>query len=143
MAGETWVPDQAALHSELLPAPRSDRTAMGTDASARNPQPRLRDLQRVLPICSAFPARGGTEKLGSLLRFGHRQFPRHQPRRFSGSQGVGVYIETTLNGVYSDITDGQGLLDRFKIDALWSLDPNRDFHIQLGLIEFQRTNERE
>src|SRR6266513_2498576 len=65
---------------------------MGTDASPRNPQPRLRDLQRVLPICSAFPARGGTEKLGGLLRFGHRQFPRHQPRRFSGSQGVGVYL---------------------------------------------------
>ena len=55
---------------------------------ARNPQPRLRDLQRVLPFCSAFPARGGTEKLGGLLQFGHRQFPRHQPRRFSGSQGV-------------------------------------------------------
>jgi hypothetical protein len=29
----------AALHSDY--APRSDRTAMGTDASARNPQPRL------------------------------------------------------------------------------------------------------
>ena len=30
-------------------------------------------------------------KTGRLLQFGHRQFPRHQPRRFSGSQGVGVY----------------------------------------------------
>src|SRR5947209_1744106 len=68
MAGQTRVPDQGALHSELLPAPRSDRAAMGTDASTRDPQPRLRDLQRLLPIRSVFPARGGAEKLGRLLR---------------------------------------------------------------------------
>jgi len=111
MAGETRVPDQAALHSELLPAPRSDRTAMGTDASARNPQPRLRDLQRVLPICSTFPAPGGTKKLGGLLRFGHRQFPRHQPRRFSGSQGVGVYNASTMICVPTSLAQevGEGL----------------------------------
>ena len=88
---KTRVPDQGALHSELLPAPRSDRAVMGTDASTRDPQPKPRDLQRLLPIRSAFPARGGAEKLGRLLQFGHRQFPRHQPCRFSGSQGVGVY----------------------------------------------------
>src|SRR5256885_4565366 len=91
MAGQTRVPDQGALHSELLPAPRSDRAVMGTDASPRDPQPKPPELQRLLPIRSAFPARGGAEKLGRLLRFGHRQFPRHQPCRFSGSQGVGVY----------------------------------------------------
>ena len=62
----------------------------GPDASTRDPQPQLPDLKRILPIRSAFPARGGAEKLGRLLRFGHRQFPRHQPCRFSGSQGVGV-----------------------------------------------------
>src|SRR5216684_4685561 len=62
------------------------------DASTRDPQPKLPELQRLLPIRSAFPARGGAEKLGRLLRFGHRQFPRHQPCRFSGSQGVGVYV---------------------------------------------------
>src|SRR3984893_11057941 len=94
MAGQTRVPDQGALHSELLPAPRSDRAAMGADASPRDPQPKLPELQRLLPIRSAFPAHGGAEKLGRLLRFGHRQFPRHQPCRFSGSQGVGVKITT-------------------------------------------------
>ena len=57
----------------------------------RDPQPKPPELQRLLPIRSAFPARGGAEKLGRLLRFGYRQFPRHQPCRFSGSQGVGVY----------------------------------------------------
>src|SRR4051794_20151782 len=117
MAGETRVPDQAALHSELLPAPRSDRTAMGTDASARNPQPQLRDLQRVLPICSAFPARGGTEKLGGLLRFGHRQFPRHQPRRFSGSQGVGV--EYRLRTAYTGIIGACRIMKRLELPPKW------------------------
>jgi N-acetylmuramoyl-L-alanine amidase len=68
MAGQARVPDQGALHSKPS------------------------ELQRLLPIRSAFPARGGAEKLGRLLRFGYRQFPRHQPCRFSGSQGVGVYI---------------------------------------------------
>src|SRR5271157_2928166 len=92
MAGQARVPDQGALHSELLPAPRSDRAVMGADASPRDPQPKPPELQRLLPIRSAFPARGGAEKLGRLLRFGYRQFPRHQPCRFSGSQGVGVYI---------------------------------------------------
>src|SRR5467141_232616 len=91
MAGQARVPDQGALHSELLPAPRSDRAVMGADASPRDPQPKPPELQRLLPIRSAFPARGGAEKLGRLLRFGYRQFPRHQPCRFSGSQGVGVY----------------------------------------------------
>src|SRR6202040_1527124 len=92
MAGQARVPDQGALHSELLPAPRSDRAVMGADASSRDPQPKPPELQPLLPIRSAFPARGGAEKLGRLLRFGYRQFPRHQPCRFSGSQGVGVYI---------------------------------------------------
>src|SRR5580704_5623036 len=92
MADQARVPDQGALHSELLPAPRSDRAVMGADASPRDPQPKPPELQRLLPIRSAFPARGGAEKLGRLLRFGYRQFPRHQPCRFSGSQGVGVYI---------------------------------------------------
>src|SRR6476646_9530099 len=91
MADQARVPDQGALHSELLPAPRSDRAVMGADASPRDPQPKPPELQRLLPIRSAFPARGGAEKLGRLLRFGYRQFPRHQPCRFSGSQGVGVY----------------------------------------------------
>ena len=59
---------------------------------SRDPQPKPPELQRLLPIRSAFPARGGAEKLGRLLRFGYRQFPRHQPCRFSGSQGVGVYL---------------------------------------------------
>jgi len=31
-----------------------------------------------------------SKKLGHPLRFGHRQVPRHQPCRFSGSQGIGV-----------------------------------------------------
>src|SRR5256885_5064883 len=97
MAGQTRVTDQGALHSELQPAPRSDRAAMGADASPRDPQPKPPELQRLLPIRSAFPARGGAEKLGRLLRFGHRQFPRHQPCRFSGSQGVGVYDLSWLN----------------------------------------------
>src|SRR5271166_1990189 len=92
MADQARVPDQGALHSELLPAPRSDRAVMGADASPRDPQPKPPELQRLLPIRSAFPARGGAEKLGRLLRFGYRQFPRHQPCRFSGSQGVGVYL---------------------------------------------------
>ena len=54
MAGQTRVPDQGALHSELLPAPRSDRAVMGTDASPRDPQPKPPELQRLLPIRSAF-----------------------------------------------------------------------------------------
>src|SRR5437016_14439702 len=99
MAGQTRVPDQGALHSELLPAPRSDRAVMGTDASPRDPQPKPPELQRLLPTRSAFPARGGAEKLGRLLRFGHRQFPRHQPCRFSGSQGVGVNTFKSLASV--------------------------------------------
>src|SRR5437016_7713541 len=45
LAGATWVPDQAALHSELLPAPRSDRALVGIDASTRDPQPLPCDLQ--------------------------------------------------------------------------------------------------
>src|SRR5262249_54514267 len=68
-----------------------DRAAMGADAPSRDPQPQLPDLQRILPMRSAFPASGGAEKLGCLLRFGHRQFSRNQPCRFSGSQGVRVY----------------------------------------------------
>src|SRR5437899_7661752 len=94
MAGQTRVPDQGALHSELLPAPRSDRAVMGTDASPRDPQPKPPELQRLLPIRSAFPARGGAEKLGRLLRFVHGQFPRHKPCRFPASQVVGVYTRS-------------------------------------------------
>src|SRR5580704_13449372 len=100
MADQARVPDQGALHSELLPAPRSDRAVMGADASPRDPQPKPPELQRLLPIRSAFPARGGAEKLGRLLRFGYRQFPRHQPCRFSGSQGVGVYLITRSNFLF-------------------------------------------
>ena len=85
------MPDQGPLHSDLLPAPFSDRALVGIDAQKRDPQSLLRDLQRFLPIRSAFSTRGSAEKLGRLLRFGHRQFPHHQPRRFSGSQGIGVY----------------------------------------------------
>src|SRR5207253_525431 len=87
------VPGQASLHTELLPAPRSDRALVGIDASIRHPQSLLRDLQRVLPIHSEFPAPRGTEKLGDPLRFRHRQLPRHQSCRFSGSQGITVYVK--------------------------------------------------
>src|ERR1700720_4141452 len=99
MAGQARVPDQGALHSELLPAPRSDRAVMGADASSRDPQPKPPELQRLLPIRSAFPARGGAEKLGRLLRFGHRQFPRHSTLPifgFSRRRGISSFMSVTI-----------------------------------------------
>jgi hypothetical protein len=46
---------------------QSHRAVMGIDASTRDPQSVLRDLQRLLSIGPAFPAPGGTKKLGHLL----------------------------------------------------------------------------
>ena len=58
----------------------------------------LSDLQRLLRFRSAFPARGGAEKLGRLLRLGYRQLPHHRSCRFSGTQGVGVYQQNPARG---------------------------------------------
>jgi len=64
---------------------------MGADASTRDPQPKLPELQRLLPIRSAFPAHGGAENWAVFCDSVTDNF-RVSTCRFSGSQGVGVYL---------------------------------------------------
>src|SRR5262249_17896276 len=71
------VAHKAAFHSELLPAPQSDRAAMGLDAQKRYAQQMLRHLCEVRRRDARFPARTNSSQLGALLRLGHRQLPRH------------------------------------------------------------------
>src|SRR6516165_7609226 len=91
MAGAARLPHQAAFHSELLPASQSDRAAMGPDAQKRYAQQMLCNLRAVRRRDARFPARTSSSQLGALLRFGHRQLPRHLAQKFSGHDMNGVY----------------------------------------------------
>src|ERR1700683_3274524 len=60
--------------AHLLPAPEPDRAAMGRHAQEHHPQQMLRDLRRIRGNNPRIPARRGAQKVGRVLRFGHRQF---------------------------------------------------------------------
>src|SRR5215212_8956997 len=68
-------------------------------------------------------------------------------RRAGNDRGIVVLgvgdIEAALDGLHGDVADGQGALDLFEINPLWPLDTDRHLHIQLGLVDLQRTNERQ
>ena|SRR6516164_8262862 len=51
----------------------------------------LRHLCAVRRRDARFPARTSSSQLGALLRFSHRQLPRHLPQEFSGHDVNGVY----------------------------------------------------
>src|SRR5262249_27714625 len=93
MAGAARLPHQAAFHSELLPASQSDRAAMGPDAQKRYAQQMLCNLCAIRRRGARFPARTSSSQLGALLRFGHRQLPRHLAQELSGHDVNGVYLE--------------------------------------------------
>src|SRR6516164_2792844 len=60
----------------------------------------LRHLCAVRRRDARFPARTSSSQLGALLRFSHRQLPRHLPQEFSGHDVNGVYL-----GSYLLVTD--------------------------------------
>jgi transposase len=64
----------------------------GPHASKRHAQQNLRNLRPIRRCDARFPARKSTPQLGQIQRFGHRQFPRHQPKGFSGHDGNGYII---------------------------------------------------
>src|SRR6202795_2150928 len=97
MALAARLPHQTAFHSALLPASQSDRAAMGRHAQKRHAQQNLRNLRPIRRCDARFPARKSSPQLGRFLRFGHRQFSRHQPKGFSGHDVNGVY-HITLEG---------------------------------------------
>src|SRR6516162_11149389 len=103
MAGAARLPRQAAFHSELLPASQSDRAAMGPDAQKRYAQQMLRNLCAVRRCDARFPARTSSSQLGALLRFGHRQLPRHLAQEFSGHDVNGVYLLIFANSAMQDL----------------------------------------
>src|SRR6476659_1799366 len=92
MACSTRVPDQAAFHPVLLPASQSDRAVVGPHAQKRHAQQMLRNLRPIRQCDAWFPTRNSSPKLAQSLLFGHRQFPRRQPKGFSGYEMNGVYI---------------------------------------------------
>jgi transposase len=51
----------------------------------------LCNLRAVRRRDARFPARTSSSQLGALLRFGHRQLPRHLAQEFSGHDVNGVY----------------------------------------------------
>ncbi len=60
-----WSPIRAAAFCPgLLPASQFDRTAMGPDAPAHQPQQVLRHLQGVQHGDAGFPARGSAQEMG-------------------------------------------------------------------------------
>ena len=83
MAGPTELPDQAAFPAHLLPAPEPDRAAMGRHAQEHHPQQMLRHLRRIRGNNPRIPARRGAQKVGRVLRFGHRQFSYNFTQGFS------------------------------------------------------------
>jgi transposase len=84
LARPAGLPDQAAFHSDLLPASQSDRKVVGPHAQKRHPQQNLCDLRPIRRRGARFPARQSSPQLGRILRFGHRQFPCHRSEGFSG-----------------------------------------------------------
>src|SRR6516225_547414 len=56
----------------------------------------LRHLCAVRRRDARFPARTSSSQLGALLRFSHRQLPRHLPQEFSGHDVNGVYNLKTV-----------------------------------------------
>src|SRR6202789_2076761 len=93
MAGPTELPDQAAFPAHLLPAPEPDRAAMGRHAQEHHPQQMLRDLRRIRGNNPRIPARRGAQKVGRVLRFGHRQFSYNFTQGFSAPGVNRVYIK--------------------------------------------------
>src|SRR6202142_3796420 len=91
MAGPTELPDQAAFPAHLLPAPEPDRAAMGRHAQEHHPQQMLRDLRRIRGNNPRIPARRGAQKVGRVLRFGHRQFSYNFTQGFSAPGVNRVY----------------------------------------------------
>ena len=83
MAGPTELPDQAAFPAHLLLAPEPDRAAMGRHAQEHHPQQMLRDLRRIRANNPRIPARRGAQKVGRVLRVGHRQFSYNFTQGFS------------------------------------------------------------
>src|SRR6516164_1481477 len=53
----------------------------------------LRNLCAIRRRGARFPARTSSSQLGALLRFGHRQLPRHLAQELSGHDVNGVYIK--------------------------------------------------
>src|ERR1700691_1824062 len=96
MAGPTELPDQAAFPAHLLPAPEPDRAAMGPHAQEHHPQQMLRDLRRIRGNNPGIPARRGAQKVGRVLRFGHRQFSYNFTQGFSAPGVNRVYRKNSL-----------------------------------------------
>src|ERR1700679_2655505 len=92
MAGPTELPDQAAFPAHLLPAPEPDRAAMGRHAQEHHPQQMLRDLRRIRGNNPRIPARRGAQKVGRVLRLGHRQFSYNFTQGFSAPGVNRVYV---------------------------------------------------
>src|SRR6202021_764999 len=91
MAGPIELPDQAAFPAHLFPAPEPDRAAMGRHAQEHYPQQMLRDLRRIRGNNPRIPARRGAQKVGRVLRFGHRQFSYNFTQGFSAPGVNRVY----------------------------------------------------
>ena len=82
LARAAGLPDQAALHPDLLPAPRSDRTKLGLIASTITTTRSMKPprLQRRNPDV---PARGGAQELAPLLRSRSQTTPASSRPRIS------------------------------------------------------------
>ena len=91
MAGARRREDRAALRSRLQPAPQPDRTAVGRHAPQCHAQHLLRKLPQVQAQNHGLPDPRSSQKLARIPRLGHRQFPHHNTRRFSGCEVGGVY----------------------------------------------------
>src|ERR1700728_4771355 len=97
MAGSAGMPDQAAFPSGLLPAFEPDGAAMGSDAQKHHTQQVLSDVRRVRRSDPDFPARRSPNKVGRILRFGHRQLPYYFAQGFSAPGVNRVYIACWSN----------------------------------------------
>src|SRR5208337_2589908 len=95
VAGAAGAPRHAAFHPGLLPTFEPDRAAVGPDAQASDAQQDLRHLSRIRPGGARFPTQKSPQMRARIFRFGHRQFPRHQPKGFSGSGVSGVYLSAS------------------------------------------------
>src|ERR1700685_2911796 len=91
MAGPTELPDQDAFPAHLLPAPAPDPAPRGLHAQEHHPQQMLRDLRRIRGNNPRIPARRGAQKVGRVLRFGHRQFSYNFTQGFSAPGVNRVY----------------------------------------------------
>src|SRR5271167_3549696 len=111
MAGPTELPDQAAFPAHLLPAPEPDRAAMGRHAQEHHPQQMLRDLRRIRGNNPRIPARRGAQKVGRVLRFGHRQFSYNFTQGFSAPGVNRVYWLTITFSQTLGTALGDGMAD--------------------------------